>query len=503
MLTYKSLAFLLPLLVLAVISHAQKRPEDRQPAVAGMFYPGRADELKQMLTTLFTKAIARKNLGHISAIIVPHAGYEYSGLVAASGFNQLDPDASYNTIFILGPSHRIGFEGAAVYCTGNFTTPLGTVVVNRELGEELVEKSKLFTTRTDAHAVEHSVEVQVPFLQQHLKKPFRIVPIVLGHNSPETCRAIGEALLPYMNDHNLFVISTDFSHYPDYNDAVAVDKSVANAIVSNSPDTLITTMRGHEESNIRNLATTLCGASGVLTLMYMTSASSDFAYHPIQYKNSGDTPDGDKRRVVGYHALTVTKQEKSEMEQTSFVLTPKDKETLLKIARNTVARYVTRQPIPEINPDSLSDILTMPCGAFVTLKNNGQLRGCIGQFDALGPLYSVVQDMAIAAASRDNRFTPVAEDEVKDLTIEISVLTPMKKINSVHELELGKHGIYIRQGLRSGTFLPQVATETGWTKHEFLGHCSRDKAGIGWDGWKDAELYVYEALVFGERHQGP
>lgn len=498
MLTYKTLLFLLPLLFFAVVIHAQCRTGDRQPAVAGMFYPDRAEDLKRMISELFATAVRRKGLQEVTAIIVPHAGYVYSGTVAASGFNQLDPDASYDNIFILGPSHRVGFEGAAVYTAGNFTTPLGTVEVNRQLGEELIKNSSMFTARTDAHAAEHSVEVQVPFLQHHLKKAFRIVPIVLGSNPPATCRKIGEALRPFLNGKNLFVVSTDFSHYPAYDDAVKADKAVAEAIGSNSPDNLIKTMRQLETSGIKNLATTLCGASGVLTLMYMTSSGGNVTYHPIQYQNSGDMPMGDKRGVVGYHAIVVTKQEKGEDKSSAFVLTPDDKKALLGIARNTVASYVAKHTIPELDAKSLAAALKTPCGAFVTLKKQGQLRGCIGQFDAIAPLYAVVQEMAIAAASRDNRFRPVEESEVKELTIEISVLTPLRKITSIDEFELGKHGIYIRKGLRSGTFLPQVAHDTGWSKEEFLGHCAREKAGIGWDGWKDADLYVYEALVFGE-----
>lgn len=221
-------------------------------------------------------------------------------------------------------------------------------------------------------------------------------------------------------------------------------------------------------------------------------------YHSIQYKNSGDIHMGDKKRVVGYHAVTVTKQNKGQDEKVSFVLTPDDKKALLGIARTAVARFVEGQNIPEIDAATLSELLRMPCGTFVTLKKHGQLRGCIGRFDAAGPLYTVVQEMAIAAASQDTRFRPVESGEVKDLDIEISVLTPMQKINSIAEFELGKHGIYIRKGMRAGTFLPQVSHDTGWSKEEFLGHCARDKAGIGWEGWKEAELYVYEALVFGE-----
>ncbi len=165
----------------------------------------------------------------------------------------------------------------------------------------------------------------------------------------------------------------------------------------------------------------------------------------------------------------------------------------------TVEHYVKNNTKPEIDEKKLSSILKTNCGAFVTLKKNGNLRGCIGRFDASEPLYKVVQDMAIASSTQDSRFLPVESNEIPELEIEISVLTPMRQINSINEIELGKHGIYIKKGYRSGTFLPQVAEETGWTKEEFLGHCAQDKAGIGWDGWKDAELFVYEALVFGEK----
>jgi AmmeMemoRadiSam system protein A len=134
----------------------------------------------------------------------------------------------------------------------------------------------------------------------------------------------------------------------------------------------------------------------------------------------------------------------------------------------------------------------------VTLRKDGQLRGCIGRFEATEALYLIVRDMAISASTQDYRFPAVTPEEIDDLEIEISVLTPMRKISSIDEIQLGQHGIYIKKGYSSGTFLPQVATETGWTKEEFLGHCARDKAHIGWDGWKDAEIFVYEAYVFSE-----
>jgi conserved hypothetical protein TIGR00296 len=172
---------------------------------------------------------------------------------------------------------------------------------------------------------------------------------------------------------------------------------------------------------------------------------------------------------------------------------------LLKLARKTITDHLNGlKPTP---PDlqNLSANLKTNAGAFVTLRRDGQLRGCIGSFSTTTPLYQVVMAMAVAAATEDYRFPPVTRNELGEVEIEISVLTPMKKISSIDEIELGRHGIYIRKGGHSGTFLPQVAAETGWSLEEFLGHCARDKALIGWDGWRDAEIFTYEAIVFEEK----
>jgi hypothetical protein len=296
---------------------------------------------------------------------------------------------------------------------------------------------------------------------------------------------------------NLFVISTDFSHYPPYDDAVKVDKATADAIISNSPEELLRILGKNEERNIPNLATSLCGWTSVLTLLNMTQYASAVSMDIIRYMNSGDSEHGEKLRVVGYYAIAVSSQR--EKSTTSYELRAEDKKELLAIARKTVNMYVRERKIPEIDSNKLLKSLRRHAGAFVTLHKSGDLRGCIGRFDATEPLFAVVQKMAVAASTEDYRFPPVTSKEINDIEIEISVLSPMMRITSPDEIELGKHGIYIRKGNRSGTFLPQVATETGWTKEEFLGHCAQDKAGIGWDGWKDAELYIYEAYVFGEK----
>lgn len=230
----------------------------------------------------------------------------------------------------------------------------------------------------------------------------------------------------------------------------------------------------------------------------MTEDLKGVNYIVVDSKNSGDTEYGDKRQVVGYNAIAVALTAAEEPVKKDF-LSWNEKKKLLQIARETINSYIINRKKPDFDEKSLSAGLLQPCGAFVTLKENGELRGCIGNFSANEPLYQIVRDMAIASSTNNYRFTPVVEDEIDKLEIEISVLTPMRKIKSIDEIVLGKHGIYIKKGVHSGTFLPQVGNETGWSKEDFLGHCARDKAGIDWDGWKDADIFIYEAVVFSEK----
>ncbi|MCH7657691.1 MAG: AmmeMemoRadiSam system protein B [Bacteroidetes bacterium] len=471
---------------------------DRQPAVAGQFYPGNKNNLEKTLEELFSKAKSGISEENTIAILSPHAGYVFSGEVAANSFKQLDPDSKYKTIFILGSSHRTMFSGASIYNIGNYITPLGEVKVDIPLSTNLINGYDIFSFNGNAHLGEHSLEVQLPFLQYWLKNEFSIVPVVLGTQSPRVIEKIARALKPYFTSENLFVISTDFSHYPSHENAVRIDNSIADAVVSNSPAELLNTISKHEKEGIENLATTLCGWTSVLTLMYMTRGDKDISYHKVKYMNSGDTQYGDNSRVVGYWSISVTSKTKGKKE-TGFSLDKNDKMDLLHIARNTMEFYVNNGKIISIDDEKFSNHLHTPAGAFVSLhSSDGKLRGCIGQFDAKDPLYKVISEMTISASTRDYRFKPVTPEELKGIELEISVLTPKKKIQSIDEITLGKHGIYIVKDGKSGTFLPQVAGEFGWTKEEFLGRCSRDKARIGWEGWKDADIYIFEAIIFSE-----
>ncbi|MCF8303543.1 MAG: AmmeMemoRadiSam system protein A, partial [Bacteroidales bacterium] len=368
--------------------------------------------------------------------------------------------------------------------------------VNIPLADKLISENGLFDYHPSAHSGEHSLEVQLPFLQYKLKNDFQIVPIVIGTHDKEECKKMAETLKPYFNKNNLFVISSDFSHYPHYEAAKEVDQITANAITSNSPQSLVETLASNSQKGIANLATSLCGWSSVLTLMNMTSGMDSINYHQVLYKNSGDAGITDRSQVVGYYAIAVSLGE--EEESSGFHLSEQDKTQLLTIARKTISSYITLGKIPEFKPDQFSPKLLTKCGAFVTLHKGGELRGCIGQFTPSKPLYMVIRENAISASTKDTRFFPVQPDEVDELEIEVSVLTPLKKIESIDEFKLGKHGIYIKNGKRSGTLLPQVAQSTGWSLEEFLGHCAKDKAGLAWDGWKDSDLYTYEAIIFKE-----
>lgn len=474
---------------------SQNSLKDRMPAVSGSFYPNSDPELTEMIVNSFlnTKKIREEQP---LAIIVPHAGYVFSGHVAAAGYKQIDRDSNFDRIFLIGSSHTMYFSGAAIYDQGDFLLPYGKVKVDT-LAAWLIREYKIFNSDPRPHQKEHCIEVQLPFLQYWLRNDFTIVPIIIGGDSKETSRKIAEALKPFFNERNLFIISSDFSHYPKYTDAQRCDKDLAAAIKANSAEYFLKTKSNIESSSVTNLATAMCGWTSVYTLLKLTEDREDIDYYNILYQNSGDTPYGDKDRVVGYYTIGVYETE-SGTSKNSYDLSDEDKVRLLKIARKTISQYIPHKQQEKIAVKDLPASLTSPAGAFVTLKHEENLRGCIGHFEADNPLYLIVQKMAIAAATEDPRFYPVRQQEIDDLEIEISVLTPMRKIDDINEIDMGKHGIYIKRGSKAGTFLPQVATETGWKREEFLGHCSRDKAGIGWDGWKTAEIYIYEALVFSE-----
>lgn len=469
--------------------------EIRQPAVAGQFYPASANQLTTLVENLYREATPEElPSGNIRGLIAPHAGYYYSGYTAAKAFALLNPDAVFDNIFLIGNSHQSAFRGAAIFGGAAFETPLGRVICNTTITSLLAE-NPLFGFDPSVHEAEHSLEVMLPFLQIRLSEPFTIVPVLLGTSHPGTCRQIAGALKPWFTHRNLFVISTDLSHYPDASTAAATDALTAGLVAEGDPGKLYSHLSEIKSRNDPSLLTAMCGAGAVLTLMYLCLSEKEINLLPVDYSHSGMTGQGNRSRVVGYQAMAAIAQAAK-----PFGLNAGEKEQLLETARRTIEREVLNEPYKP-DPSLYSGNLNELCGVFVSVYVKGKLRGCIGRFEPDEPLWKVTGKMARAAAFTDLRFEPVGLNDLDDLEIEISVLTPMRPITSAEEFIPGHHGIYIRKGYRAGTFLPQVADSTGWNRYELLSHCSSQKAGLGPDGWKEAELFVYEAIVFGrEKH---
>lgn len=463
----------------------------RKPAVAGRFYEDNPERLKKQLEILFSDVMTSVSEHPVSALILPHAGFVFSGQVAASGINSITPGTIYKTIFLIGASHHMGFDGASVFRGSAFSTPLGEVPVDTEISHILVSSSPFFGHSQQSHIEEHSLEVELPFLQHHLKQPFSIVPILIGTRNASTCKAIAEILEPFFSPNNLFIISTDFSHYPNDKDARITDQETMNAIKSNNPETLLDILSRHDNAKISGLVTSLCGWNAVLTLLYITSKKENLTFLPVMYQNSADSPYGNPEQVVGYYSAIVTCETGN-----AFSLTDFEKQWLLNIARKKIKSALEHSDMSEIK--SIPPKLETMAGAFVSLHINDKLNGCIGHIGEDTPLWKVVEQSAFSAAFEDNRFDPLKEEDFNNVNIEISVLTPLRKINNPEEIIPGKHGILIKKGFNQGTFLPQVAQRMNWTRTEMLEKCSHDKAGIGYNGWKDAELFVYEAIVFSE-----
>ena len=467
-------------------------PVIRPATQANRFYTGDAKELSEEVDSFLALHRGETVYNNVAALIVPHAGYYYSGNVAATAYMSMPKDKPYKRIFLLGPSHHEWLDGASVNAEADYyATPLGHVKVDHETALRLTDSDSVFSYQPKAHDREHCLEVQLPFLQRRFGENVMpsIVPIIISTNDYQKLKRIANVLKPYFTEENLFVISSDFSHYPSYEDACEVDAKTGKAIETGNVEQFIAVLEENSRSGKRNLATSACGELAIVTLMLMMDSTYEVKH--LLYQNSGDVDNQEHNRVVGYHAFAILRGASQE-----FVLSDEEKKILKEIAFTSIKDSLAGKPVAQPILNAQYPVLNSKCGAFVSLHKQGRLRGCIGHFGEDVPLHEIVAEMARAAAFEDPRFMPVTMDELKDIDIEISVLTPMRRIQSLDEFELHRHGIYIRRGYRSGTFLPQVADEVNWTKEEFVSHCAQDKAGIGWDGWRDAELYVYEAIVF-------
>jgi AmmeMemoRadiSam system protein B/AmmeMemoRadiSam system protein A len=479
----------------------------RKPAVSGMFYPGTQPALERAVATSLKSAEKKEFRSPIRAIFAPHAGYVYCGDTMAAAFKQIEgPEFIYDRVLMIGPSHRVRTKAAAVSSAEVWETPLGPVPVDTEFARKFVEKSDRIEFNDAAHAGEHSLEVQLPYLVLAAQgKSFRIVPILTNSPDPKDHETVARCLTELASDpKTLIVVSSDLSHYPAGDTAKKVDRQILEAVCSLNHDTLSTVDRNLMSKGYAGLDCTMCGLEATLCLERAARNIGISEATVVDYSNSGMKA-GDPNRVVGYGAVVFSGPSENAMKKkqspTGISFSKETKRELIALAKSAINAAVKGEQVPNSPVDNPE--LQIKAGCFVTLKATGKLRGCIGCFQSDAPLWKTVRHMAVSSATRDSRFSnsPIVPDEVPNLHIEISVLSPLQEVaNPLQQIRLGRDGIAIRDRGRSGTFLPQVATETGWTVEEFLGHCARDKAGLGWNGWKSptAAVYTYTATIVDE-----
>jgi AmmeMemoRadiSam system protein B/AmmeMemoRadiSam system protein A len=438
-------------------------------------------------------------------LIVPHAGYTYSGPVAAVGFRQLQ-GGQYDVAVIIAADHQAPVSNPiAVWDEGGFQTPLGIVPVDVELARALIAADRRITADLAAHENEHVIEIELPFLQR-VCPGCRIVPVLMGADDDETVRALAGALIKTLPGRRAVVIaSSDLSHYPSYRDAQAVDGATLAAIETGDPTVVRSTIARSMSGKVANLVTCACGEGPIQVTMRVAKGLGADTVSLLRYVNSGDVPNGDKNQVVGYGAVMFWRYVLPD-------LSSKQKQALLDIARAAIVGYLKAGRIPDYKTDDPTLALSGAegfdrlSGAFVTLKEKGELRGCIGHIEGDMPLYRVVQEMAVSAAVSDPRFARLKPEELSQVKIEISILSPLRRVTDPEpqsdgtlQVQVGVHGLLISKGGREGLLLPQVPVEQRWDRKQFLeGLCQ--KAGLSAGCWREgANLYAFTAVVFGEQ----
>ena len=500
------LILLIPLLLFPAGCQAADKTEGtlRQPAVAGRFYPEAGPALRLAVEKYMQDALPPVAKDPV-AIIVPHAGYVFSGQICADGFNQVR-GRPYETVVILGTNHTSSsFRKVGIYPGRGFQTPLGAAEIDSSVVDALLASCQDCTLDASIHAREHSVEVIVPFVQV-LFPGAKIVPAIVGAPEVDSCERFGKALARTLKGRNaLIVASTDLSHYPSAANASMVDRQTLQAILPLDAASFHAVAHTASDRNIRGLSTRACGEAPVMAAMAAARELGATGGVLVSYAHSGETVLGDRGQVVGYGAVALasgetragaTKSPASQQTGRGSSLNASDRKVLLTLARDTIERFLTTKTAPLArNP---SPALEQTRGMFVTLKKSGELRGCIGEIAPEKPLYQLAGAVALKSALEDPRFRQLRTDELKDIEIEISVLTHPAPVAGAEDIVAGRDGVIVKKDGRSAIFLPQVATEQGWGREEMLDQLCL-KAGLPAGSWKQgAQFLTFQAEVFSE-----
>lgn len=476
----------------------------------GNWYPPSASALNKMLDGFFQQARKIEFPGKIRGLVVPHAGLVYSGRCAAQAYIQLADIRDVERVILLGVSHRGGFYGA---CVSDFThneTPLGKMAVDRKIAGALAGE-KYFKLNNRVMTYEHSLENQLPFLHRVFKnRQIKIVPILFGGLKREDVGAVARIIGKYVDRKTLLVASSDFTHYgrnfgytPFKDDLKRrlkdLDMGIVKPILALNFDDYY---RYKEKTGI-----TMCGFTPVGIMMKILSPGKHIG-KMMSYYRSGDF-NGDYSLSVSYASIIVSEKMKTGeaaagKKEGIMKLTAAEKTLLIRLARETLQSYLEERTEPSEedirNRYELTENMMQNRGVFVTLKKKGQLRGCIGSIVGEIPLYRGVIKNALNAALRDPRFPPVDKPELREIDIEISVMTPLQSIEDFRKIRLGTDGVIIRKGYHQAVYLPQVATETGWNLDQFLGSLCL-KAGMAAEEYRSPgmDFYIFQALVFHEK----
>ena len=451
----------------------------RPQTVAGQFYPAVPQLLKEQVDRLLAEKT--RSIKKTRAILVPHAGYVYSGNVAASSFKQVSPD--FRLVFLLAGNHNSAenFRGVSIPDFTHYEIP-GSKVPIAAIVKELKDND-LFVSKPLAH-INHMIEVELPFLQALKGWPeepdYVIVPLITGALSSEDTLKLVQILNTYNSPQTLYIFSVDLSHY--YTDKLArkFDMESVNAIMS-------------MDSQI--LAGAVTDANQVLTTMVELARANDWEPTSLQYSNSGDV-NGDQNRVVGYSSIVFHE---------SLSFTVDEKKEILALARQSVEQYLVTGKYPQTDMEILKKIpaAKLPRAVFVTLKKNGQLRGCIGDIISNEPLYKNIISCAIKAATSDPRFNAVSRSELDSLTLSVSVLQYPQQVAAAPSdypkvIRPGKDGIILINNGRQSTYLPQVWEQLP-DPVDFLSRlCVKQGAPAACWLEPSTKLYRYSAYEFGE-----
>ena len=432
----------------------------REPVVAGRFYPGTADRLRQMIEGMVDEKATKED---VIGAVMPHAGYEYSGPVAGATISRV---RFKDTFVVMGPSHTGMGQPFSIMSEGTWRTPLGDVEIDAELAEKALSLSSLLKEDHVAHLQEHAVEVQLPFLQ-YFKLDVRIVPIVLAPADVSTYREIGSALAGAIRELGRGVVviaSGDMTHYEPQKSAERKDRQGIDAILALDEEQLI--------RRVRELNISMCASAPAAVLIAAARELGAGGAELVKYQTSGDTT-GDYSAVVGYAGI---------------IIRAGDVSPLVRLARQAVEKYVREGT--RLRPEKLTQEMAQKAGVFVSIHKHHDLRGCIGTFEAAeGNIAEEIVTNAISSATRDPRFPPIALGELDDLEYSVDVLTTPERIRGVAQLDPRRYGVIVEAGWRRGLLLPDLE---GVDTVERQTEICRLKAGIGPD--EPVNLYRFEVV---------